>query len=213
MARQYIYNGISIHSYNRKSIQSIIGKILSDSDKLRSFLHKIIYIKVQEYKKNVLSLCLKVIHKQYILCDSTYWQQYLNINIHMYGMSLSFNIYKNIDIYYFLQYIYDRNKMSIYMSYLSYIQLYISHVHIMIAYDKASVGVASLPTRVNKFTVLRSPHIDKRSREQFEIRTHKRAYSYISELAPVIRYLYSNVGHVFTSSIVFSSKVIKHEYV
>jgi small subunit ribosomal protein S10 len=31
-----------------------------------------------------------------------------------------------------------------------------------------------LPTRIEKYTVLRSPHIDKKSREQFEIRTHKR---------------------------------------
>jgi len=35
-------------------------------------------------------------------------------------------------------------------------------------------GPIPLPTRINKFTVLRSPHIDKKSREQFEIRTHKR---------------------------------------
>ena len=36
------------------------------------------------------------------------------------------------------------------------------------------VGPIPLPTRINKFTVLRSPHVDKKSREQFEIRTHKR---------------------------------------
>ena len=35
-------------------------------------------------------------------------------------------------------------------------------------------GPIPLPTRIEKFTVLRSPHIDKKSREQFEIRTHKR---------------------------------------
>src|SRR5437588_12746650 len=35
-------------------------------------------------------------------------------------------------------------------------------------------GPIPLPTRVEKFTVLRGPHIDKKSREQFEIRTHKR---------------------------------------
>ncbi|RMG01172.1 MAG: 30S ribosomal protein S10 [Nitrospirae bacterium] len=35
-------------------------------------------------------------------------------------------------------------------------------------------GPVPLPTRINKITVLRSPHIDKKSREQFEIRTHKR---------------------------------------
>ncbi len=35
-------------------------------------------------------------------------------------------------------------------------------------------GPIPLPTAINKFCVLRSPHIDKKSREQFEIRTHKR---------------------------------------
>lgn len=36
------------------------------------------------------------------------------------------------------------------------------------------VGPIPLPTRINKFCVLRSPHVNKKSREQFEIRTHKR---------------------------------------
>ncbi len=35
-------------------------------------------------------------------------------------------------------------------------------------------GPIPLPTRINRFTVLRGPHVDKKSREQFEIRTHKR---------------------------------------
>jgi small subunit ribosomal protein S10 len=35
-------------------------------------------------------------------------------------------------------------------------------------------GPIPLPTEKNKWTVLRSPHVDKKSREQFEIRTHKR---------------------------------------
>lgn len=35
-------------------------------------------------------------------------------------------------------------------------------------------GPIPLPTSINKFTVLRSPHVDKKSREQFEMRTHKR---------------------------------------
>ena len=35
-------------------------------------------------------------------------------------------------------------------------------------------GPIPLPTQIEKFTVNRSPHIDKKSREQFEIRTHKR---------------------------------------
>ena len=38
----------------------------------------------------------------------------------------------------------------------------------------AVVGPVPLPTHIKRFTVLRSPHVDKDSREQFEIRTHKR---------------------------------------
>ena len=35
-------------------------------------------------------------------------------------------------------------------------------------------GPVPLPTRKERWTVLRSPHVDKKSREQFELRTHKR---------------------------------------
>jgi len=38
----------------------------------------------------------------------------------------------------------------------------------------AVAGPVPLPTHIRKFCVLRSPHVDKDSREQFEIRTHKR---------------------------------------
>ena len=41
-------------------------------------------------------------------------------------------------------------------------------------------GPVPLPTRIERYTVLRSPHVDKKAREQFEIRTHKRLI-YISE--------------------------------
>ena len=36
------------------------------------------------------------------------------------------------------------------------------------------IGPIPLPTKIERYTVLRSPHIDKKSREQFETRTHKR---------------------------------------
>ncbi len=40
--------------------------------------------------------------------------------------------------------------------------------------DARIAGPIPLPTRINSYTVLRSPHVDKKSREQFEVRTHKR---------------------------------------
>jgi small subunit ribosomal protein S10 len=36
------------------------------------------------------------------------------------------------------------------------------------------IGPVPLPTKISRYTVLRSPHVDKRSREQFELRIHKR---------------------------------------
>jgi small subunit ribosomal protein S10 len=44
-------------------------------------------------------------------------------------------------------------------------------------------GPIPLPTDIEKYTVLRSPHIDKKSREQFEMRTHKRLLD-ITEWSP-----------------------------
>ncbi len=36
------------------------------------------------------------------------------------------------------------------------------------------VGPIPMPTRINRYTVLRSPHVNKKAREQFEVRTHRR---------------------------------------
>ena len=44
----------------------------------------------------------------------------------------------------------------------------------------AIAGPVPLPTRVERFTVNRSPHVDKKSMEQFEIRTHKRMIDIIN---------------------------------
>jgi len=44
-------------------------------------------------------------------------------------------------------------------------------------------GPIPLPTKIERYTVLRSPHTDKKSREQFEIRTHKRVI-YITDFTP-----------------------------
>jgi len=47
-------------------------------------------------------------------------------------------------------------------------------------------GPIPLPTRINKFTVLRSPHVDKKSREQFENRTHKRLLDILEPTAQTL---------------------------
>ena len=47
-------------------------------------------------------------------------------------------------------------------------------------------GPIPLPTRISRYTVNRSPHIDKKSREQFEIRTHKRLIDILQPTARTI---------------------------
>jgi small subunit ribosomal protein S10 len=47
-------------------------------------------------------------------------------------------------------------------------------------------GPIPLPTRIEKFTVLRSPHIDKKSREQFEVRTYKRLLDIVQPNAQTV---------------------------
>ncbi|MBP1583954.1 MAG: 30S ribosomal protein S10 [Victivallales bacterium] len=48
------------------------------------------------------------------------------------------------------------------------------------------VGPIPLPTRVERFTVNRSPHVDKKSMEQFEIRTHKRMLDIVNPTSKTI---------------------------
>ena len=55
--------------------------------------------------------------------------------------------------------------------------------------SKAGATVAGpipLPTRINKYTVLRSPHVNKKSREQFEMRTHKRLIDILDPTSAVM---------------------------
>ncbi len=47
-------------------------------------------------------------------------------------------------------------------------------------------GPVPLPTEINKMTVLRSPFIDKKSREQFEVRTHKRLVDILEPTAQTV---------------------------
>jgi len=47
-------------------------------------------------------------------------------------------------------------------------------------------GPIPLPTRKERYTVLRSPHVDKQSREQFEIRTHKRLLDILTPTAKTV---------------------------
>ena len=48
------------------------------------------------------------------------------------------------------------------------------------------IGPVPLPTKIEKFCVLRSPHVNKTSREQFEMRTHKRLINIVNPTAKTV---------------------------
>tara|TARA_B100000579_G_C22584780_1_gene735209 strand:- start:462 stop:785 length:324 start_codon:yes stop_codon:yes gene_type:complete len=48
------------------------------------------------------------------------------------------------------------------------------------------VGPVPIPTKISRYTVLRGPHIDKKSREQFEVRTHKRLIDIVEPTAQTL---------------------------
>lgn len=50
-------------------------------------------------------------------------------------------------------------------------------------------GPVPLPTKIQKYTVLRSPHVNKKSREQFEMRTHKRLIDILNPTSDTINAL------------------------
>jgi small subunit ribosomal protein S10 len=53
------------------------------------------------------------------------------------------------------------------------------------------MGPIPMPTRISRYTVLRGPHINKKSREQFEVRTHKRLLDIVEPTAQTLDSLMS----------------------
>ncbi len=65
-------------------------------------------------------------------------------------------------------------------------------INIIIKYGGSISGPILLPTKINKFTVNRSPFVHKKSRDQFEIRTHKRlieVYDFNSKIIEALKEL------------------------
>jgi small subunit ribosomal protein S10 len=71
----------------------------------------------------------------------------------------------------------DKGKIRIRMEAYDHEVLDVAAINIVETAKRTGAKVSGpvpLPTRVERYTVNRSPHVDKKSREQFEIRTHKR---------------------------------------
>ena len=207
MAKRNMFDCISISSYDKKKLAFVVNQLVSDTTKLRNLIHKIIHLRALVYKSTLL----------YSLV--TYRRSFNIHSLHpiVHGfLCRLFALSDVVGLYAIerLHYAYIGLKAIAYeilSMYLKYLYTYSLYIRIHLSLHKHSIGGASLPTQISKFTVLRAPQIDKRAREQFEIRTYKRAYSYMHELAPFYRYMYLSRRNSSTCSMAFSFHSFKYD--
>lgn len=82
--------------------------------------------------------------------------------------------------------------------------------HCLLFFFSVSINFASLPNKVVKFTVLKSPHTDKKSREQFELKTYKKVLSYPYFFFDFYNYLFYHKHISFACNITHNLFDYKH---
>lgn len=207
MAKRNMFDCISISSYDKKKLALVVNQLVSDTTKLRNFIHKIIHLRSLVYKSTLL---LRLV---------TYRKSFNSNSFHsklFYFLSRLCSFYDVVG-FYALERLHSAYvdvravAYSLVGMYLKYLYTYSLYIRIYCSLNRYSIGAASLPTHISKFTVLRAPQIDKRAREQFEIRTYKRAYSYLNELAPFYRYMYLSRRNASTCSMAFLLHSVKYD--
>jgi hypothetical protein len=174
---------MSVRSFKKKNIRSFAEQLLVDTNKLCLFVHKILAMRLLACK------C-----KLYIACRMLHNHSNLRTAYHtIYAATSHYVTYTAIQ-----SFSSDRDDNAVVASYSTYLTRAVRNEHvwntlrayfcyigclmynIYASHFDTCRGIAHLPTTVHKFTVLRSPHIDKKSREQFETRIYKRAFSFHS---------------------------------
>ena len=73
-------------------------------------------------------------------------------------------------------------------------------------------GPVPLPTKKELYTVLRSPHVDKKSREQFEIRTHKRLIDILEPNAGIGNIIFALLNSNFKNFLTFGKIILLYGF-
>ena len=121
--------------------------------------------------------------------------------------------YSLIDSYIHCLYIiFNISIKEVYLLYFNYIITYIYYFFFFTFFFLKRFGIASLPTSISKFTVLRSPHVDKKSREQFELRVHKRVLRFPYIYSTFFTYMCFLSYHFFLCHYVHAYTNISEQY-
>lgn len=179
-----VFDSLSINSFKKKNIVSMSYQLVLDTQRLQSFLKKLFYLRVLSNKLLLLSYCVRFSNNNIRTISEPLFSfvQQLSFLMVLYS---TFRIRRVADhtlyMYHasFLQsFLLPVFRYILYSSYYRYLFSYVFYFITSSFFRKICNGVATLPTRIKRYTVLRSPHSDKKSREQFELRTHKRVFKF-----------------------------------
>jgi Ribosomal protein S10p/S20e len=198
-------NSIRCGSYKKKNLRSLCEQLIYDLNMLADFLHKIIYFKYLSHKFQLISFFLSCSFS--FLPESLYAQSFFSFLYSFYRISTfcwSFQYKKMISNNFFFLF---------YSSYYYYMLSYFLFFNFLIFFNFKNKGVVSLPTQRSRYTVLRSPHIDKKSREQFELKRYVRLFQYPSVFYEYYNYLLLYHYDSFLCSNLHCVLFFKHDYI
>jgi len=188
-----------ISSYRKANIRALAEHCIADINKLSNYLHKIAQLRFYLLQYSFIHILYgKQIQVPYINETNVLCLRYFINMIHVDSVLFS-TFYKyhvsnlhNIDV--FVYYTYG--------TFIGYYAICVELYKFALFYKK---GLCSLPTKTSRYTVLRSPHTDKKSREQFERRTHRKVYMFPSIMAEYYAFLCE-------SHYVYMYCTVVHEY-
>lgn len=183
-----VFDSLSINSFKKKNIVSMSYQLVLDTQRLQSFLKRLFYLRVLSNKLLLLSYCVKCSSNSIRtisepLCSFLKQLSFLIVLYSTFTLSIRRAVQHTLYIYnasFLNSFLLPVFSYLLYMSYYRYLLSYIFYFLTSSLFRRKCNGVATLPTRIKRYTVLRSPHSDKKSREQFELRTHKRVFKFPS---------------------------------
>lgn len=211
-----MYDNISIHSFKKNNIRSLSSQLVEDIGNLHFFIRKVLHLRAVSHKALLLSLSLDFVSIRRSISVSLFLflNQLSKLHFFFFSFNNSFcNLYRLYlcNICFFNSYLLPLLCYLRYLSYYRYLVAYSLYFITSSFFSRLSTGVASLPTKIKKFTVLRSPHSDKKSREQFELRTHKRVFRFPSCFASYYDYTSFQHSGISLCTYAHTSYVIKND--
>lgn len=196
-----------ISSYRKSNIRAIAEHCIQDTRKLTKYLHKIAQLRFYVFKYVLLHilfckpLCSKPMHDINILFFIYLFRTFNNTSISI--SFFTFYIFHFVSVTNVSIFLYE-----IYGLCIGYYAFCIELCKFALFYKK---GLSSLPTQISKYTLLRSPHTDKKSREQFEKRTHKKVYVFPSIFADYYSFLCDGHYVYLLCTLVHERHILCHE--